>query len=108
MDLVKILENFFEKEGIRCYLYGADDEGFLVSTLVNLRKIDSEVLEAGKCSLTEYVFIMKAREVLQRLLENGAHILMSGKHYYIVESETYYFKGVPLYLKAICRKEGCG
>jgi hypothetical protein len=78
MDLVKILENFFEKEGTRCYVYGADDEGFLVSAIVNLRKIDSEVFEFGKCGLTEYVFIMKAREVLRGLLDNGAHILMNG------------------------------
>ncbi|GHV30784.1 hypothetical protein FACS189481_5410 [Clostridia bacterium] len=108
MDLVKILGDFFEKEGSRCYVYGADDEGFLVSAIVNPRKIDSEVLGPGKCSLTEYVFIMKAREVLQKLLDNGAHILMNGRHYYIVESETCYFRDAPLYLKAVCRKEGCG
>ncbi|MDR1260299.1 MAG: hypothetical protein LBJ83_01025 [Oscillospiraceae bacterium] len=106
VELAKILGDFLQKEGNQCYVYGTQEDGLVVNAIVNLRKMGTEVLWPGKCNLTEYIFLLKAEERLQKILDGGAHILMDGRYYYITESETYYFKDAPFYIKLICKKEG--
>ena len=102
----QVLEGFWKKYGIKCYVF-YEGKGIVTQVVEEKSLKVGKQLDVGVKSLSESRFLFYATCKLSDILKRGARVTVANWRYDVLDCEVMHFGGEPLYLSALCRREGC-